>query len=146
METPTNVIATRPGKSGSVLLNKRNRIRHVTSVLFMTGMAPRAISSSRKCKGRMEKSRGWLPRFPFRQHHQPPIMSPKDDPDLTEYEISELMAPMNIKELTIPEIEDLVDTFASAAVRAQKAGFDGVEANAARMHLINSRACCAGSL
>jgi 2,4-dienoyl-CoA reductase (NADPH2) len=57
---------------------------------------------------------------------------------LTENEISELMAPMNPKELTIPEIEDLVDKFASAAVRAQKAGFDGVEINAARMHLINS--------
>ena len=45
---------------------------------------------------------------------------------------------MNPKELTIPEIEDLVDKFANAAVRAQKAGFDGVEVNAARMHLINS--------
>jgi len=57
---------------------------------------------------------------------------------LTETEMSELMAPMNPKELTIPEIEDLVDKFAGAAVRAQKAGFDGVEVNAARMHLINS--------
>jgi len=57
---------------------------------------------------------------------------------LAENEISELMAPMNPKELTIPEIEDLVDKFASAAVRAHKAGFDGVEVNAARMHLINS--------
>jgi 2,4-dienoyl-CoA reductase (NADPH2) len=45
---------------------------------------------------------------------------------------------MNPKELTIPEIEDLVDKFAGAAARAQKAGFDGVEVNAARMHLINS--------
>ena len=57
---------------------------------------------------------------------------------LAENEISELMAPMNPRELTIPEIEDLVDKFANAAVRAQKAGFDGVEVNAARMHLINS--------
>ena len=57
---------------------------------------------------------------------------------LTENEISELTASMNPKELTIPEIEDLVDKFASAAVRAQRAGFDGVEVNAARMHLINS--------
>jgi 2,4-dienoyl-CoA reductase (NADPH2) len=57
---------------------------------------------------------------------------------LTENEMAELMAPMNPKELTIPEIEDLVDKFAGAAVRAQKADFDGVEVNAARMHLINS--------
>ncbi len=57
---------------------------------------------------------------------------------LTENEISELTASMNPKELTILEIEDLVDKFANAAVRAQKAGFDGVEVNAARMHLINS--------
>jgi 2,4-dienoyl-CoA reductase (NADPH2) len=34
------------------------------------------------------------------------------------------------RELTIPEIEEFVDLFASAAVRAQKAGFDGVELNA----------------
>jgi 2,4-dienoyl-CoA reductase (NADPH2) len=57
---------------------------------------------------------------------------------LTESEISELTASMGPQELTIPEIEDLVDKFAGAAVRAQKAGFDGVEVNAARMHLINS--------
>lgn len=57
---------------------------------------------------------------------------------LTEEEINELSASMNPKELTVPEIEDLVDKFAGAAARAQKAGFDGVEVNAARMHLINS--------
>jgi 2,4-dienoyl-CoA reductase (NADPH2) len=57
---------------------------------------------------------------------------------LTENEVSELTASMIPKELTIPEIEDLVDKFASTAVRAQKAGFDGVEVNAARMHLLNS--------
>jgi 2,4-dienoyl-CoA reductase (NADPH2) len=57
---------------------------------------------------------------------------------LTDNEVSELTASMNPKELTIPEIEGLVDKFAGAAVRAQKAGFDGVEVNAARMHLINS--------
>jgi 2,4-dienoyl-CoA reductase (NADPH2) len=57
---------------------------------------------------------------------------------LTENEISELTASMNPRELTVPEIEDLVDKFAGAAVRAHKAGFDGVEVNAARMHLINS--------
>jgi 2,4-dienoyl-CoA reductase (NADPH2) len=57
---------------------------------------------------------------------------------LTEDERVELLAPMAPKELTIPEIEDLVDKFASAAERAHKAGFDGVEVNAARMNLINS--------
>ena len=57
---------------------------------------------------------------------------------LTESEVAELTASMNPKELTIPEIEDLVNKFAGAAQRAQKAGFDGVEVNAARMHLINS--------
>ncbi len=57
---------------------------------------------------------------------------------LTEKEVSELTASMIPKELTIPEIEDLVDKFASTAERAKKAGFDGVEVNGARMHLINS--------
>ncbi len=57
---------------------------------------------------------------------------------LTDGEVSELTASMNPRELTIPEIEDLVDKFASAAVRAHRAGFDGVEVNAARMHLLNS--------
>jgi 2,4-dienoyl-CoA reductase (NADPH2) len=33
------------------------------------------------------------------------------------------------RELTIPEIEEFIELFASAAVRAQKAGFDGVELN-----------------
>jgi 2,4-dienoyl-CoA reductase (NADPH2) len=40
--------------------------------------------------------------------------------------------------LTIPEIEDLVDKFASAAVRAQKAGFDGVDINASSSHLLHN--------
>jgi 2,4-dienoyl-CoA reductase (NADPH2) len=57
---------------------------------------------------------------------------------LTETEVLELTASLKPKELTIPEIEDLVDKFASTAVRAQKADFDGVEVNGARMHLINS--------
>jgi 2,4-dienoyl-CoA reductase (NADPH2) len=42
------------------------------------------------------------------------------------------------KELTIPEIERLVDKFASAAERAKKAGFDGVELNAASSHLLHN--------
>jgi len=57
---------------------------------------------------------------------------------LTESEAKDLDAPMVPRELTIAEIEELIDKFASAAVRAEKAGFDGVEVNAARMHLDNS--------
>jgi 2,4-dienoyl-CoA reductase (NADPH2) len=41
-------------------------------------------------------------------------------------------------ELTIPEIEVIIDKFASAAVRAQKAGFDGVDINAASSHLLHN--------
>jgi len=40
--------------------------------------------------------------------------------------------------LTIPEIEELVDKFASAAVRAQRAGFDGVDLNCASSHLLHN--------
>ncbi len=40
--------------------------------------------------------------------------------------------------LTIPEIEVIIDKFASAAVRAQKAGFDGVDINAASSHLLHN--------
>lgn len=39
--------------------------------------------------------------------------------------------------LTIPEIEELVDKFARAAVRAHKAGFDGVDLNCASSHLLH---------
>jgi len=42
------------------------------------------------------------------------------------------------RELTILEIEDAVRKFVAAAVRAQKAGFEGVEVNAACNHLLNS--------
>jgi 2,4-dienoyl-CoA reductase (NADPH2) len=42
------------------------------------------------------------------------------------------------KPLTIPEIEDIVDKFASAAERAKKAGFDGVDINAASSHLLHN--------
>lgn len=57
---------------------------------------------------------------------------------LTEDEVRELTASMQPKELAISEIEDLVDKFTATAERAKKAGFDGVEVNGARMHLINS--------
>jgi 2,4-dienoyl-CoA reductase (NADPH2) len=43
-----------------------------------------------------------------------------------------------LRELTIPEIEEIVDKWASAAVRAQKAGFDGVDINAGSSHLGNN--------
>ena len=42
------------------------------------------------------------------------------------------------RELTIPEIHEIVDKFASAAVRAHKAGFDGVDINAASSHLLHN--------
>ena len=40
--------------------------------------------------------------------------------------------------VSLTEIEDLIQLFVKAAERAQKAGFDGVEINAATCHLINS--------
>lgn len=43
-----------------------------------------------------------------------------------------------IRELTIPEIEDIINKFANAAVRAQKAGFDGVDINAGSTHLVHN--------
>ena len=42
------------------------------------------------------------------------------------------------RELTALEIEGVVHKFVAAAVRAQKAGFEGVEVNAACNHLLNS--------
>ena len=42
------------------------------------------------------------------------------------------------RELTIEEIEEIIDKFASAAVRAEKAGFDGVDVNAASSHLLHN--------
>ncbi len=41
-------------------------------------------------------------------------------------------------ELTIAEIEEKIDKFAAAAVRAQQAGFDGVDVNAASSHLLHN--------
>jgi 2,4-dienoyl-CoA reductase (NADPH2) len=40
--------------------------------------------------------------------------------------------------LTIPEIEEIVDKFGSAAERARKAGFDGVDINGASSHLFHN--------
>jgi 2,4-dienoyl-CoA reductase (NADPH2) len=46
--------------------------------------------------------------------------------------------PIASRELTVPEIKDIVDNFAGAADRARRAGFDGIEINAATAHLANS--------
>jgi len=43
-----------------------------------------------------------------------------------------------VRALTAAEVKALVVTFAKAAVRAQKAGFDGVEINGSHYHLINA--------
>jgi len=40
--------------------------------------------------------------------------------------------------LTVPEIHQIIEKFANGALRARKAGFDGVELNAATTHLLNS--------
>ena len=42
------------------------------------------------------------------------------------------------RELTIPEIQDIVERFGKAAERIRKAGFDGIELNSATNHLLNS--------
>ena len=42
------------------------------------------------------------------------------------------------REITIPEIKEIVEKFGNNAVGAQKAGFDGVEINAASSHLLHS--------
>jgi len=40
--------------------------------------------------------------------------------------------------MTVEEIEAVIDKFAAAAVRAEKAGFDGVDVNAASSHLLHN--------
>jgi 2,4-dienoyl-CoA reductase (NADPH2) len=42
------------------------------------------------------------------------------------------------RELTIPEIQGIVERFGKAAERIRKAGFDGIELNSATNHLLNS--------
>lgn len=42
------------------------------------------------------------------------------------------------RELSITEIEEIIDKFVSAAVRAEKAGFDGVDVNAGAAHLLST--------
>jgi len=43
-----------------------------------------------------------------------------------------------LRELTIPEIQEIVDKYASAALRAKEAGFDGVDLNAGSTHLMHN--------
>ena len=43
-----------------------------------------------------------------------------------------------VREMSVGEIEGLIETFGKAAERAQKAGFDGIEINGSHYHLINS--------
>lgn len=54
--------------------------------------------------------------------------------------LAEMLAPDMIipRELSIAEIEELIDKFGKASERAQKAGFDGVEINGSHHHLINT--------
>ncbi|MBW1902568.1 MAG: FAD-dependent oxidoreductase [Deltaproteobacteria bacterium] len=42
------------------------------------------------------------------------------------------------KEATVAEIEDIIDKFAGAAVRAREAGFDGVDINSALSHFLST--------
>jgi 2,4-dienoyl-CoA reductase (NADPH2) len=42
------------------------------------------------------------------------------------------------RELTVPEIQEIVERFGKAADRIKKAGFDGIELNSATNHLLNS--------
>jgi len=46
--------------------------------------------------------------------------------------------PVLPRELSLADIEELIDKFGQAAVRAQKAGFDGIEINGSHHHLINT--------
>jgi 2,4-dienoyl-CoA reductase (NADPH2) len=54
-------------------------------------------------------------------------------------EIGELVPPNPVlpREMSITEIEELIDKFGKAAERGQRAGFDGIEINGSHHHLIN---------
>ena len=43
-----------------------------------------------------------------------------------------------IREMSVGEIEGIVETFGKAALRAQRSGFDGIEINGSHYHLINA--------
>jgi 2,4-dienoyl-CoA reductase (NADPH2) len=72
-------------------------------------------------------------------------LQPISSSSLTSDEILNLIpseVPKSLKQLprgmTVAEIEDIIDKFASTAERAKKAGFDGVEVNCGTGHLVNS--------
>ncbi len=76
-------------------------------------------------------------------HTGPQAMLPEDmqaisASSIDESEHAELLIRRTPRELTIPEIREMVERFVRTAGLAKKAGFDGVEVNAARMNLINS--------
>ena len=56
-------------------------------------------------------------------------------PDKSELPLPHLAVP---KELTIAEIEGIVETFSDLVERAKRAGFQGIELNAGSNHLLNS--------
>ena len=58
---------------------------------------------------------------------QPVAPSPIPDPVVKEMP----------RELTVPEIKELIDQFGDAALRAKKAGFDAVEIHGAHGYLVN---------
>ena len=55
---------------------------------------------------------------------------PKDESPIPRFHVP--------RELTIPEIEDIIDLFAEGAERMKKAGLDGTELNGACNHLLNN--------
>lgn len=68
----------------------------------------------------------------------PSKLQPVAASSLTGSKLLEQEGFQELHELTIPEIAEIVDKFARAAQRAQKAGFDGVELNADASHLVNT--------
>ncbi|MFH1032095.1 MAG: NAD(P)/FAD-dependent oxidoreductase [Chloroflexota bacterium] len=72
-----------------------------------------------------------------RPREVPPVVSASAIP-LDELKLRGPDFPMVPKEMTVPEIKDVVDMFASASEKLYKAGFDGIEVNAATCHLANA--------
>ncbi len=65
-------------------------------------------------------------------------LQPISSSSLTESEMPGPEFDAACRGLSIAEVEEYIARFADAAERAQKAGFDGVELNAATCHLLNS--------
>lgn len=106
---------------------------------YITGMSELVeVIHRHKCPTFMQMNHDgpWQSKMPFELHPAfagPPVAA---SPVMvkSEYDHHNEMP----RELTIPEIEEIVDKFASAAVRAEKAGFDGVDVNAASSHLLHN--------